>query len=120
MQFVNIHGRPVDTTPVKQAAKSKATQDEAHKGYLAVGYSPEQIEAGRVAHEAEISAAIANKRVPPQPWSVEAFMRKTKPRKIRTQPYFILDAAKQACVMAAKQLGWINCRVEPVIKGGGK
>ena len=116
LSFVNIHGQPVDVTPTAKAKSSRPQRDEQHKGFLAVGFSPEYLERTRQHHEALIANAKAAGGVPPKPWDEDLFMSSHPPGKVRSKPYELREAAEQACLMAERQAGWKRCRVVPVIR----
>lgn len=117
MNFVNIHGQPILLDPKAKArgGPSRPRADAYHKGWRAVGYSPQQIEEGRVKHAKDReAAAMAGNHLPE--WSEDWFFRHHKPAKIRHKPYEVREAAVTACELAQK-VGWKNCYVVPVSKG---
>lgn len=107
--YVNIHGQVIN--PEAGAAKAKprvaATRDSYHKGFLAVGFSPAQLERAKSEHERQATG---------KPFIEAAYMAKAKPTKIRSKPYEVAEAAQQAVTMAEKS-GWKNCRVLLAAKG---
>jgi hypothetical protein len=108
--FFNIHGDPIDLTKAAPPKTKKAKADvvATHKGWLAVGFSPKQIDDARAHHR---------KSGGDEPFSQDSYMRKATPTKIRVQPYFSQEAAQQACALAERS-GWLNTHTRPVVKGG--
>lgn len=107
--YVNIHGEVINPAAGAAKAKPKASRssDSYHKGFMATGFSPEQLERARIEHEKQATG---------KPFIEAAYMAKARPTKIRSKPYEIAEAASQAVAMAEKS-GWKNCRVIPVAKG---
>lgn len=110
--YVNIHGQPVTITPGKAAKKSSASapRDAAHKGFAAVGFSPEHLAKAKAEYE-----RLATEQS--KPWSEDAYMAHAKPGKIRAAAFEIPSAAELACSLAEKQ-GWKQCRVVPLLRKG--
>ena len=118
MKFVNIHGEEISLgadSKTKKAA-SKPSGNPKHKGWYAVGYSPEQIEQGRKNHQDAEELAKKNGR-PIQPFNLQTFMRLTKPSKIRVKPFATQSSAEECCRIAESQAGWINCHVRDAVTG---
>lgn len=107
LQFVNLKGEPVSTTPVKGPAKPKTIIDSFHKGWHVVGFSPDQLAEGRRQHEAASD----------KPFDEVSFMRTNKPLKIQSRPFVIFEAAEQCAEMARKQ-GWKLVQSVAKAKGG--
>lgn len=110
MEYVNYKGEVVKVEAGGKKPKAPAkpkTGEITHKGFFAVGFSPDQIEEGRRIYEAERELAASNGRSMP-PFNEESFMRVAKPRKIRTQPYATQSAAVHAGELAEKTAGWKN------------
>lgn len=120
MQFVNIHGQPIvgissASTPAKKSSRAQA--DSFHKGWRVVGFSPEQLAEAKLDHEKSIAAARAAGNEPPKPWDEALYMRQAKPRKVRSKPYEIHEAALE-CKALAERGGWKGVIAVPVAKGG--
>lgn len=115
-QFVNLHGQPIAAIAAapKRSSRRAANQEPKHKGFAAVGYSPEQIRRARAEHARVADRAIAAGAPPVAPFDADAYMRRAVPVRIRSKPYEVPAAAHEACALATRS-GWLNCRVEPVI-----
>jgi hypothetical protein len=135
MTYVNHKGEPINPAALAHKyAKPKVMRDSPLKrtddrgvakvsdGFLVTGFSPEQLEHARKSHETDIELANAHNAqnptkpvdVPP-PWDEDAYMRKAKPKRLRSKPYAIASAADQ-CAELARKAGWKNVRVEEVMK----
>ena len=136
MQF-NIRGKTVsadqvkrymDRAPPKSAASPpKRVSDRSvakiSMGFLVLGYSPEQMAQAEREHEAMAAAHRASLRknadvsVPARlgPFDADAYMRKAKPKRIRSKPYGLSSAA-DACKELAEKAGWLRVTVEEVLK----
>lgn len=116
MDYVNINGAAIDFgKPAKRVVKRKAATREAeHRGFLAVGFSPQQFEAARKAHEAAREEARKTGAREMPPFSVVEFMRKSKPLKI-SKPFGVAEAAEECCRLA-ERAGWIGCTAVASIK----
>lgn len=115
-QFVNLHGQPITVMAgaPKRQSKPAAMREPKHKGFLAVGYSPEQLRRARAEHEQVAKRAEGAAAPPVAPFDADAYMRRAAPLRIRSKPYSMPAAAADACALAALA-GWLNCRVEPLI-----
>lgn len=115
-QFVNLHGQPITAIAAapKRSSRPAAIREPKHKGFLAVGYSPEQLRQARSEHERVVERAADAGAPPVAPFDAEAYMRRAAPARIRSKPYEVPAAAHEACVLAARA-GWLNCRVEQVV-----
>lgn len=119
MKFVNIHGQEVDLGAAARSAPkrkpSSSLADSYHKGWLALGYSPDQMAEGRRRYD-EDSARLAAAGRPQPEWSEQWFFRHNKPLRIRHKPYEVRSAA-EAAVALAERAGWRGCRVEALARG---
>lgn len=118
MTFVNIHGQPINiqSLATKKAAKTKMPTLSTHKGFQPLGYSPEQIAEGRRRHEADSRMEVQCGRPPLDPFSVDGFMRKARPKKIG-KPLSSPEAAL-AAVSIAEKSGWVGVHFVELKKGG--
>jgi uncharacterized protein with LGFP repeats len=118
VSFVNVHGQTVDVEALKKAAKAKSrprSDDAFHKGWLATGFPPQQLEDARKEHLKKVAAAAETGRTL-LPWDEGRYMRDAKPTKIRSKPYGTAAAASDACDLAART-GWLNCAWSEITKG---
>lgn len=134
MSYVNHKGEPVCPAALAhQQAKPKQTRGtlkrtddrsvaKVSEGFLVTGFSPEHLAQGERDHAIAVDLAHShnahNPTKPvavPGPWSEEAYMRKAKPKRVRTRPYEIASAADQ-CAEMAKKAGWKGVRIEEVLK----
>lgn len=103
MNFVNINGdpwRPQAPRPTQPTPKSE-TPDRWHKGWLVEGIPPGALDAAK-------AAAL---KAGDGPWvGDEAWLNAAKPKKVRTKPYSIPQAA-QECAALAERAGWLRVRV---------
>lgn len=122
MNYVDIHGRtfllPDKAAKSRRPTGSRTTGDaeKRHLGYIVTGYPPDMVAEAKAAREAEIKAAVAAGRLPPDPWDVEAWMRTAKPKKVRSKPYEVAAAAAECAAMAEFKAGWIGVRWEPLLR----
>jgi len=119
VEFVNIHGDPVDTTkrvPIPKKVTEGAEQ--SHKGFAVEGIPPGALEAAQDLHERERAVAIRenSKRIPDE-WNALTWMQtKAKLKRVRTKPYELLEAANQ-CKELAEKAGWLRVQVRSMSKG---
>lgn len=115
-QFVNLHGQPVAVTEPsrKRVSRSATVREPRHKGFAAVGYSPQQLQQAKAEHERVAERARLSGAPPVADFDAAAFMRRASPIRIRRTPYSIPQAAQDACDLATRY-GWLNCCVEPII-----
>lgn len=115
-QFINLHGHPVAVTGSlrRRAPRSATVRELKHKGFAAVGYSPQQLQQAKAEHERVAERARLAGSPPVADFDAGAFMRRAAPARIRRTPYSIPQAAQDACDLATRY-GWLNCRVEPII-----
>lgn len=114
MEFVNIYGQPVSTSPLAAGKKRQASAPQQfHKGWLVVGYSPAHVAAGRAEHEASGTESRTGR-----PFDLHEFMTTTKPKRVRHAPYEVYEAAVE-CKAMAERAGWVGVRLEIKAKGGG-
>jgi len=111
MSYVNFRGEPI--TEVRKAPRARPSLDRGprHKGWLAVGFSPEHLVQAERDHAAASERARAAGAPPLPPFSAEAYMRRSKPGRIRSKPYELTSAAHEACRIAERS-GWLNCSVQ--------
>ena len=109
--FVNIHGQPVSTAPVKQARVTRDKSEKFHKGWRVVGFSPSRIEKAKADHEKERAKLLsAEKFKDIGPFVLEQYMNKSKPRAVRSRPYEIHSSAV-LCMQMAQKEGWLRVQV---------
>lgn len=120
MTFVNIHGKPLDIANLttKKVGKVAMPKESQHKGFQAVGYSPEQIAEAQRKHKADSDFEVQHGRPPLQPFSIDSYTRSSRPKKIE-KPKATHDAALTACQIAERS-GWIKTSVVELKKGGRK
>lgn len=109
--FVNIHGQPVSTAPVKQARVTRDKAEKFHKGWRVVGFSPAHIQKAKEDHEKERSARLDDDK--PRdigPFVLEKYMNESKPRPVRGKPYGIHSSAV-LCMQMAQKEGWLRVQV---------
>lgn len=118
MSFVNIHGQPIDLASLqtKRATKTTSARESTHKGFQAVGYSPEQIAEARLNHKRDSEFRVSGGRTPLPEFSVDSYARKAKPKKIE-KPKATREAAATACAIA-ERAGWVKTSVVELVKGG--
>lgn len=118
MTFVNIHGQPIDIAALatKKVSKVKMPTTSVHKGFQPMGYSQEQISEARRKHESDSRLETQAGRPPLEPFSIDGFLRKAKPKKIG-KPLSSHDAANVAASLAEKG-GWVRVHVVELKKGG--
>ena len=120
MTFVNIHGKPLDIASLttEKVGKAAAPKESQHKGFQAVGYSPEQIEEAKRKHKADSDFEVQHGRPPLQPFSIDSYTRSSRPKKIE-KPKATHEAAYLACQIA-ERAGWIKTSVVELKKAGRK
>lgn len=115
----------ISSNPRKTAPKREGP-DEYHKGWSVEGYPPGMIaEAERIARDrlARWSAMTDEQRRKaesqgdraPKPWDLNQWLIATKPKKVRSKPYEIPEAA-QECGRLAVKAGWEHVRVTELKK----
>ncbi len=118
MTFVNLRGEPLAVTPGKAIKKVSAGFAESyHKGWVVVGYSPDQLAEARRQHAVASAAAVKSGGPSHAPFDEVAYMRAAKPRKVRSKPYEIFEAA-EACADLARRAGWKMVQSVAKAKGG--
>lgn len=119
VEFVNIHGDPVDTSKRVPIPKKVAEgPEQSHKGFAVEGIPPGALEAAQELHERERAVAIRenSKRIPDE-WNALTWMQtKAKLKRVRTKPYELLEAANQ-CKELAEKAGWLRVQVRSMSKG---
>jgi hypothetical protein len=118
VQFVNIHGHPVDTDKrIKLPKRDSKAPGEFHKGYAVEGFPPGSLEAAKEAHEKARAGELSSgsKRVRDE-WSEAAWMAKAKTKRVRTKPYELVQAAME-CKALAEKAGWFGVEVRSLSKG---
>lgn len=115
-EYVNLHGQPVAVTKSapRRAPRSATIREPKHKGFAAVGYSPQQLQQAKAEHERVAERARLSGSPPIADFDEASYMRRAAPARIRRTPYSIPQAAQDACDLATRY-GWLNCRVEPII-----
>ena len=118
MTFVNIHGKPLDIASLatKKVGKVAAPKESQHKGFQAVGYSPEQTEEAKRRHKADSEFEVQHGRPPLQPFSIDSYTRFSKPKKIE-KPKATHEAAYLVCQIA-ERAGWAKTSVVELKKAG--
>jgi len=112
MEFVNINGQPIQVAGgAQQAKKSKRPPESYHKGWRVLGFSPEQIAAGRAAYAADGIEARTGR-----PFSVDEYMVTHRPKPVQSKPFVVYSAA-EVCKRIAERSGWLGVRIEAKSKG---
>lgn len=122
LTFVNLRGETVSLDdlatrhkpapkPVKDYLRRVQHRENAQQsdGFVVSGYSPAQIESGKLDHANSDDADT-------KPWDIEVFMKKNKPKRVRSKPYEIASAADE-CAELARKAGWLRVGVEEIMKG---
>jgi hypothetical protein len=114
LQFVNHRGEPMEMGPTSKAPVKKAplTNSSFHKGWDVLGFSPEQIAEARRLHD----TAPVDDGHERKPFDEAAYLRNSKPRKARSKPYGVLEAAEQ-CAVLMRKAGWKIVQVQARAKG---
>jgi hypothetical protein len=116
LTYVNHRGEPISTGPSGKAAVKKSStssQDSYHKGWDVLGFSPEHLAEARRLHELEPPAAGQERK----PFDEAAYLRNAKPKKARSKPYGVWEAAEQ-CADLMRRAGWKVVTVQARAKGG--
>lgn len=104
MKFVTINGdpwRPQASKPQPKARPEPGSDGKFHKGWLVEGIPPGALEAAKAA-----ALKLGN-----EPWvGDEVWLNAAKPKKVRSKPYSIPQAA-QECAALAERAGWLRVRV---------
>lgn len=109
--FVNLHGQPVSTAPVKRARVTRDKAETFHKGWRIVGFSLDQIKKAKEIHEKDRAALLdGSKPKDIGPFVLEQYMNKSKPRAVRRKPYEIHSSAV-LCMQMAQKEGWLRVQV---------
>lgn len=118
MEFVNLNGQVLDTSKgrIKARASTKPKPDVYHKGWLVVGFSPEHLAEAKRLHDADAASQVDPLRRA-KPFDPHQHMRIAKPKKARSKPYEVADAAEE-CAVLMRRAGWQLVQVVPVAKGG--
>lgn len=128
VEYVNVYGAPVSITPggVSKPKPKREQPAEWHKGWSVEGYPPGTIEAGRVSTEREyavwqaLSGEEQAKRIKagvraPKPYSLESWLRKNKPKKLRARPFETPTGAEDMARLAEGS-GWERVEVVELAK----
>lgn len=132
MSFVNIHGQPWKPTDPRSTTKVKPTGGgnkpaASHKGFRVVGHPPGSLEEARTAAlkayadwhaltEAEQAKRRKSGAKEPKPWDEAQWRKSSKVTAVRSKPYEVISAAEE-CKAMAERAGWIDVRVDALIKG---
>lgn len=119
IEFVNIHGQPVDTTKrVRLEKRDRGAPTEYHKGYCVEGIPPGAREEAMEALARLRSMAESAGGKLPEPWNESAWIAKAKARRVRTKPYELCQAAEE-CKALAEKAGWLRVTIRALSKGNG-
>lgn len=116
--FVNINGHRVDTDKrVKLEKRISNAPSEFHKGYAVEGFQPGVFDAARATYikAREVAISEGAKKIPEE-WSERAWLAKAKPKRVRTKPYELHQAATE-CKALAEKAGWTHVEVRALSKG---
>lgn len=111
IEFVNIHGDPVDTTRRVKIKRESIAPAEYHKGWRVVGVSPEAVALAAKDHANRISRGILESEFDPEKWIKNATLKPA-----RTKPFEIESAAIE-CARLARSAGWHRVEVRRLAKG---
>ena len=115
-QYTNYLGQTIDTEAQQRRPRSSASAQKApaHKGWLALGYSPDQLQRAEIEH-AQAAARAAGLGAPAMPpFRADAYMRRAAPSRIRSRAYEVHSAAQEACRIA-ERIGWVGCHTRELI-----
>lgn len=119
MDFVNIHGTPVDVSPDNRpvSTRSRIVDDKPmHLGFAVTGFSAKMIGRARIEHEEQQAHLVRTKKQDAaNPFNEEVYMRLHKGKKINSRNYST-RAAADACAELAKKTGWLSVNVTEVTK----
>ena len=110
MNFVNIHGDPVNVSSLAHRYPEKkaktATPDEFHKGFRVVGLRPTDYEEAQRQRRIDIENARNDGRALPPELTLESWAARSSRKPVRSKPYELLEAARE-CKRLAEQAGWL-------------
>lgn len=112
LTFVNLRGESVSVAPIKAPTRPPPLRDAFHKGWQVVGFSPDHLAEAKRMHAADPARKIDNKL-----FDEVAFMRTSKPRKVRSKAYEVYAAALD-CADLARTAGWKSVSTPLQAKGG--
>ena len=118
MEFVNIHGQPVNTSAQagKKPSRPKTPTGPYHAGWRVLGFSPEHLAQGREDHERQSRAAVAAGKVALGPFNEQLYMAQVKPKRGRKKDFEVHSSALQYKAML-EQAGWKGVEVVAQAKG---
>jgi hypothetical protein len=119
VEYVNVLGEPIDPSALSRKARGKAAgpRQPLHKGWLALGYSPEQIRRAQLEHAQSAERAVAAGAPPMPQFNAQSYMRRSAPSRITSRPYSVPAAAHEACLLAEKA-GWLGCHTRELVSRG--
>ena len=98
MEFVNIHGQPIEIKPEKRKREKAASRTEPKcMGWTVKGFSPEQLAAAKADHDAKYARGEVTAQ-----WSEESYMNGAKPKALRRAPYSTPAIADEALALAER------------------
>ena len=128
IELVNVHGQRIDTSllpraPAKkpEAQKLKRVMDPdkemRHYGFEVVGLSEQALSSAAAQHAEKIKATDRRKRSGIPAFDPDAWLSKTKPKRIISRVFYVPEAAEQAAGMARAGGGWLRVQVVEILKG---
>lgn len=110
VNYVNYLGEKPH--PERHKAKPKAAREQvsSHKGWRVYGISQKMIADAEEGHERVRKMAEASGGAAIAPWSLSAYLDKTKPRPAHSRPYEIQSSALERMRLAQKA-GWVNLEI---------
>lgn len=117
MDFVDIHGRPIDLGRLKtpKRAKAKKTAEASHKGFRVMGFSPAQVQQAREEHAKLQEQRRAQGGTPLPPFDIDGWTRNAKPTKVNPKPCATHSGAEEYQSLALQQ-GWVRVTIESMSK----
>lgn len=86
-------------------------------GFVVLGYTPDQMAALDIDYRCECAKAKRDCKAPkPIDEFTISWLRKNKPKRVRSRPYE-LESAAEACADLARKAGWSRVHVDEVLKG---
>lgn len=117
VDFLNINGKPVDTTPLKvKKTKAVSADKEFHKGWAVSGIPPNAMEDARAENERLQAMAEKAGGTPMAPFDPAEWLASAKLKKVRPKNYEIESSAYE-CAELAKKAGWTHLVVVTKSKG---
>lgn len=86
-------------------------------GFVVLGYTPDQMQSLDTDYSIECKNAVESGKAPkPRDEFETSWLRKNKPKRVRSRPYE-LESAAETCADLARRAGWSHVRVDEILKG---